>query len=90
MTSADDKGKTTEEIYEFNLSDLNKLMVDLKISSKNVNIILMTKNKEKLIKYYKNGAQQSYISELTIIEDDIDTGQNLVDAFKAEIASCEQ
>ena len=90
VSTTDDKGKTTEEIYEFNLSDLNKLMVDMQISSKNVNIILVAKNKEKLIKYYKNGVQQSYVSEIKIMEDDVDTAQNLVDAFKGAIADCEK
>jgi hypothetical protein len=90
ISTSDDKGKTTEEIYEFNLSDMNKLAVDFKISGKNVNIILISKNKEKLIKYYKNGAQQSFASDLEIMEDDVDTAQNLADAFKAIIADCEK
>ena len=90
ITTADDKGKTTEEIYEFSLSDLNKLMVDFKINGKNVSVTLVTKNKNKLIKAYKNGAQQAFGTDTEIMEDDVDTARNIVEAFKAAIALCEQ
>ncbi|HEY4787119.1 MAG TPA: hypothetical protein VIH57_13770 [Bacteroidales bacterium] len=90
INTTDDKGKTTDEIYEFNLSDMNKLMVDFKISGKNVFIVLATKNKNKLVKVYKNSAQQAYDSDIEIMEDDVDTARNIADAFKAAIVMCEQ
>ena len=90
VSTADDKGKTTDEIFEFSLSDLNKLMVDYKINGKNVSIVLVTKNKNKLVKVYKNGAQQSYGSDVEIMEDDVDTARSIVEAFKAAIVLCEQ
>jgi hypothetical protein len=90
ITTTDDKGKTIEEIYEFNLSDMNKLAVDFKTSSGNVYITLICKNKQKLVKVYKNGAQQSYGSDVEIVDDDIDTGKNIVEAFKLAISKCEQ
>ena len=40
VSTTDDKGKTTDEIYEFTLTDMNKLTVDLKVSGKNVEVIL--------------------------------------------------
>jgi hypothetical protein len=90
INTTDDKGKTTEEIFEFSLSDMNKMMVDYKISGKNVNIILTCKNREKLVKAYNNGAQQSYASEVTILEDDIVTAKNIADALKSAIIQCEK
>jgi hypothetical protein len=89
-TTTDDKGKTLEEIYEFSLADMNKLAVDFKTSGGNVFINLICKNKQKLIKVYKNGAQQAYAGDLEIVDDDIETGKNIVEAFKTAITKCEQ
>jgi hypothetical protein len=90
VNTTDDKSKTTEEIFEFNLSDMNKLIVDYKISGKNVAVILVCKNREKLIKVYKNGEQQSFNSYVELAVDDVDTALNLVDALKATIGNCEK
>jgi hypothetical protein len=90
VTTADDKGKTTEEIYEFSLSDLNKLMVDFKVNGKNISVVLVTKGKNKLVKVYKNGAQQAYGTDIEIMEDDVNTARSIVEAFKAALGLCEQ
>jgi hypothetical protein len=90
INTVDDKGKNLEEIYEFNLSDMNKLAVGFQTSSGNVYITLICKNKQKLVKVYKNGVQQSYCSNVEIVDDDIDTARNIVAAFKVAIAKCEQ
>ena len=90
ITSSDDKGKNTDEIYEFSLSDLNKQMADYKVGGKNIYVTLLTKNKNKLVKAYKNGTQQAFGSEVEIMEDDVDTARNIVEAFKAAITLCEQ
>ena len=90
VTTADDKGKTTEEIYEFSLSDLNKLMVDFKVNGKNISVVLVTKGKNKLVKVYKNGAQQAYGTDIEIMEDDVNTARGIVEAFKAALGLCEQ
>lgn len=90
INTIDDKGKTIEEIYEFSLADMNKLMVDYKISGKNVIVVLVCKNKQKLIKAYKNGQQQSYTADIEIIDDDVETAKNIADALKNAIIACEQ
>lgn len=90
ITTTDDKGKNTEEIYEFSMSDINKLAVDYKISGKNVSVVLITKNKSKLVKAYKNGAQQAFGTDVEILEDDVNTAKTMVDAFKALAGLCEQ
>jgi hypothetical protein len=90
MSTTDDKGKTTDEIFEFNLTDMNKAMVDYKISGKNVSVLLVTKNKNKLVKAYKNGAQQSFGSDVEVMVDDVEIARNIADAFRALIPMCEQ
>lgn len=89
ITTADDKGKTTEEIFEFSLADMNKLMVEYKVKSNNVYVVLVCKNKEKFVKVYKNGIQQTYASDIEIVEDDVETARNLADALRSAIVACE-
>jgi hypothetical protein len=90
VSSADDKGKTTDEIYEFGLTDMNKLTVDLKVSGKNVEVTLTSKNKEKLVKVYKNGAQQAWGTEVKINANDVEIAKNIAEAFKSVITQCEK
>jgi hypothetical protein len=90
VSSTDDKGKSTDEIYEFGLADMNKMMVDLKVGGKNVEVILPCKNKEKLVKVYKNGAQQAWGTEVKINFNDVETAKNIAEAFKSAITQCEK
>jgi hypothetical protein len=90
VSSADDKGKTTDEIFEFSLADMNKLLVDFKVSGKNVDVTLSCKNKDKLVKVYKNGAQQAWGTDMEIGVNDVETARNLTEAFKSAITQCEK
>jgi uncharacterized protein YfcZ (UPF0381/DUF406 family) len=90
VSSTDDKGKTTDEIYEFALPDMNKLIVDLKVSGKNIEVTLHGKNKEKLVKVYKNGAQQAWGTDVKFEVNDVETGKNIAAAFKSAITQCEK
>jgi hypothetical protein len=90
VSSTDDKGKTTDEIFEFGLSDMNKLIVDFKVSGKNVEVTLSCKNKEKLVKIYKNGAQQAWGTDVEIGVSDVEIARNLAEAFKSAITQCEK
>jgi len=90
VSSTDDKGKTTDEIYEFTLTDMNKLMVDLKVSGKNVEVNIPCKNKEKLVKVYKNAVQQAWGTEVKVEANDVETAKNIVEAFKSAITQCEK
>lgn len=83
-------GKTVEEIYEFALTDINKQMVDFKVSDKNVLITLTCKNKEKLIKAYKNGTQQAWGTSVEIATNDVEAAKDIAEAFKAVITMCEK
>jgi hypothetical protein len=90
VSTTDDKGKTTDEIFEFTLTDMNKSTVDLKVSGKNVEVIIACKNREKLVKVYRNGVQQAWNSEVKIEATDIETTKNVVEAFKSAITHCEK
>jgi uncharacterized protein YfcZ (UPF0381/DUF406 family) len=90
VSTIDDKGKTTDEIFEFALSDMNKLMVDFKVSGKNVKVSLSCKNKEKLVKAYKNGAQQAWGTNVEMEINDIETAKNIAEAFRSAITQCEK
>jgi hypothetical protein len=90
VTTADDKGKTTDELYEFTLTDMNKSTVDLKVSGKNVEVIISCKNKQKLVKVYKNGVQQAWGTEVKLEASDVETAKNIAEAFKSAITQCEK
>jgi hypothetical protein len=90
VSTSDDKGKITDEIYEFTLSDMNKLVVDLKVSGKDVVVNIICKNKEKLVKVYKNGAQQAWGTGVEIQANDVETARNIAEAFKSAITQCEK
>ena len=90
VSSTDDKGKTTDEIYEFALTDMNKLMVDFKVSGKNVEVNLTCKNKEKLVKAYKNGVQQAWGTDIELAANDVETAKNIAEAFRSAITQCEK
>ena len=90
VSSTDDKGKTTDEIFEFALADMNKLIVDFKVSGKNVEVTLSCKNKEKLVKVYKNGAQQAWGTDVEIGVSEVEIARNLAEAFKSAITQCEK
>ena len=90
VSSSDDKGKTTDEIYEFTLTDMNKALVDLKVSGKKIEVTIPCKNKEKLVKVYKNGEQQAWGSEAKLEAADVETARNIAEAFRSAITQCEK
>jgi hypothetical protein len=75
------KANQRMKYYEFSLSDMNKQMVDFKVSGKNVEVTLSCKNKEKLVKVYKNGVQQAWGSDVAIGTNDVETAKNIAAAF---------
>jgi len=90
VSTADDKGKTTDEIYEFSLSDMNKQLVDYKVDGRNIEVSLSCKNKEKLVKVYKNGVQQAWGTSVAFYTDDVETAKNISEAFRSAITQCEK
>jgi hypothetical protein len=90
VTRTDDKGKATEELYEFALSDMNKALTAIKVSGKNIEVSLACKNKEKLVKVYKNGEQQAWGTEVKLLTNDVETARNMAEALKSAITLCEK
>jgi len=88
--STEASNKSAEEIFEFNLSDMNKLTVEAKVSNKNVVVVLVCKNRDKLVKAYKNGEQQAFTSDIEIALDDVDIAAGITEALKTAIGSCEK
>jgi len=87
--TVDNNGKSLEEIYEFSLTDMNRLMVEFKTQGENVIISMTCKNRNKFVKVYKNGEQQVYCSVVEITEKDINTAKNIADALRYTIIKCE-
>lgn len=88
-TTNDDKGKSTEEIFEFTLLDMNKELVDYKASGTSIVLTLTCKGKQKLIKTYKDGTQQSFAADVDIFITDADDAKNITDALRYAIGVCE-
>jgi len=83
------KGET-EEIYEFNLYDLNPKSVDFSISGKKLAIELGTKYQEKNIKYYKNGEPGDYKNKLRIQMDNVEKARQMIALWKRNIKVCSE
>lgn len=100
LTSLDDKCKwqfkvvesskkgDSDEVYEFDLSDLNKNAIDFDISGKNLSIVTQTNGQEKVIKYYKNGEPEDYQNEIEYQLQDIEVGRNMIQVLKKSINIC--
>jgi hypothetical protein len=79
------KGSGGEEIYEFNLSDINPLSIEVDVKGKWLYVSMETDFKGKIIKYYKNGKIQPYTSRIEFAVNDVDASRNLVSALKKSI-----
>ena len=83
FTSAQVKSNASvEEVYEFNLSDVNPMTVDFDVKGKWVYVSFEANFKNKIIKYYKGGKIQPYVYQLDIAAADIETARNVISALK--------
>lgn len=89
ISTTDEKGKTVEEVYEFTLLDMNKQAVEFKPSGPNLSVIFSCKNKQKLVKSYKDGTQQSFASDIELLCTDVEMAKNISEAIKFAIGLCE-
>jgi hypothetical protein len=82
-TNIETKGSTsTEEVFEFNLSDINPNSVDYSIKGKSIFVGFETNFKNKIIKAYKAGKIQPYAYSLDISFQDIETARGAISALK--------
>ena len=75
------KGSSAEQVYEFNLRDINPSSVAVDVKGKWMYVVLETDFKGKIIKYYKDGKIQPYTSALQFAVNDVDIARNLVSAL---------
>lgn len=73
---------SVEEIYEFNLSDINPTSVGFDVKGKWIYVGFESNFKNKIIKYYKAGKIQPYVYQLDIAMPDIETARNVISAIK--------
>jgi hypothetical protein len=82
-TNIETKGSTsTEEVFEFNLSDINPNSVDYSIKGKGIFVTFETNFKNKIIKAYKAGKIQPYTYSLELAFQDVETARGVISALK--------
>jgi hypothetical protein len=75
------KASGGEEVYEFNLSDVNPSSITTEVKGKWLYVAMETNLKSKIIKAYKDGKIQPYASGLKFAVNDVDVARNLVSAL---------
>lgn len=90
VTTKPNKKGDTEEIYEFNIADLNPKSIDFKISGKKLAIQIFTTHNEKNIKYYKNGEPGDYKNNFLIQMDSVEKARQMMAAWKQQMKTCKE
>jgi len=82
------KGVSVENISEFTFSDIDPANSTITVSSKNLKVSLITKNKEKLIKPYKNGEVGNFINNIDIDVDNVLVAKKLLGTLSSLAGFC--
>lgn len=90
ITNVDEKGISTEEIFEFNLLDINKTKSVIGVDGKSITLKLEIKNQDKLVKYYKTSKLQNYASSVEFVFDDYDMARLVQDALVYLVTECQK
>ena len=85
----DDGKKNVEEIYQFNLSDIDSKRIDFEISKQEMGFIIATKRSEKIIKYFKDGEPDNYQNEFLIRANSVEAARNMMESMRQAIEGCE-
>ena len=86
LSETDSKGVTTDEKYMVYLNELEP-SASIKISGKDVTIEMNVKNKDKLVKVFKNAEQQNYTNQIEIYAIGIEPARELINALNYAIAN---
>jgi hypothetical protein len=86
----DQKGNKTNYVYEFNLADIDPYAVRENTQKDLISSILAVKNKQKLVKVYKNNEVQSYDDQVVIYASNIESARNISDLVKKSIPPAEK
>jgi hypothetical protein len=79
------KGAGSEQVFEFNLTDINPLSIEIDVRGKWLYVVMDTEFKGKVIKAYKDGKISPYANKLEIAVNDVDISRNMVSALKKAI-----
>ena len=90
VDETDQKGAKTSYAYEFNLADIDPYAVKQETQKDVILVSLTVRNKQKLIKAYKNAETQSYDEQLKIRAKDVDNARAIVELIKKAIPSAEK
>jgi hypothetical protein len=87
LTAVEIKSSSSvEEIFEFNISDINPNSVDLEIKGKWLYLKFETNFKNKIIKAYKAGKIQPYVYSVALAMKDLETARGIIGGLKKCIA----
>ena len=90
VEETDQKGGKVSFAYEFNLADIDPYAVKQETQKDVIMVSLTVRNKQKLIKVYKNNEVQSYDEQVKIRAKDIDNAREILDVIKRSIPPAEK
>jgi hypothetical protein len=76
------KGSGAEEVYEFNLADMNPLSIQADVKGKWLYVTMESDFKNKIIKYYKDGKIQPYTAKIDFAVNDTELSRAIINALK--------
>jgi hypothetical protein len=77
------KGNTSsEEIFEFNFSDINPATVEVQVKGKWLYVRFETNFKAKIIGAYKDGKIQPYTTSVEVVVKDVETSRGVISGLK--------
>src|SRR6267154_2083307 len=81
----DQKGVKISYASEFNLADIDPYTVRQETQKDIILVVLTAKNKQKLVKNYKNNEVQAYDNEVKLHVKDVDRAREVVDLIKKAV-----
>lgn len=86
----DQKGNRVNYAFEFNLADIDPYAVREQTQKDLISVVVAARNKQKLIKTYKNEVVQPYDAQVAIISKDIENARAIADIIKKAIPFAEK
>ena len=79
------KGKVSNNLYEFYLSDLTENAINFQIQGKELSAKLVTKGSKKYIKYTINGGVKNYTNNVKILAHNLELARNMINALRVSV-----
>lgn len=86
----DRRGKKTNHVYEFNVADIDPYAIREQTQRDVIYVILAVKNKQKLVKVYKNFEIQPYQDQVSFYARDIESAKQIGDIVRKGIPAAEK